>query len=108
MSKKKKKKKGSIFMRKGSLKVWVGRDGEVHSRVRGSMSQNISNYDILIEYLKDQATAMAGSAVMTLGDSPDVIIGTTTQNPKLQAVNTNRHIPNQSGAGGSQNTTRRT
>ena len=98
---KKKKKKESIFM-KSFLKVWTGNDGKIHSKARGSIEQNISNYNAMIAYLKDQANSMAGSVVITLGDIPDVIIGTMTNNPKVRREETkNRSLH----GGGSDGTT---
>lgn len=98
---KKKKKKESIFM-KSFLKVWTGNDGKIHSKARGSIEQNINNYNAMIAYLKDQANSMAGSVVITLGDIPDVIIGTMTNNPKVRRDETkNRSLQ----GGGSDGTT---
>ena len=84
---KKKKKKESIFMRKSFLKVWTGKDGKAHSKVRGSFSQNINNYNTMITYLREQANAMAGSATMMLGQAPDVIIGTMEKQPRITSSN---------------------
>ena len=84
---KKKKKKESIFMRRSFLKVWIGKDGKAHSKVRGSLSQNINNYNTMITYLREQANAMAGSATMMLGQAPDVIIGTMEKQPRITSSN---------------------
>ena len=103
MTTSKKKKKESIFMRKSFLKVWTGKDGKAHSKARGSLSQNINNYNTMIAYLREQANAMAGSVVITLGDIPDVIIGTMTNNPKVRREETkNRSLQ----GGGSDGTTK--
>ena len=99
---KKKKKKESIFM-KSFLKVWTGNDGKIHSKARGNIEQNINNYNAMISYLKEQANSMAGSVVITLGDIPDVIIGTMTNNPKVRREETkNRSLQ----GGGSDGTTK--
>ena len=83
--KKNKKKKGFMFMKRSSLQVWIGKDGKAHSKAKGSMEQTISNYNTMISYFKEQANSMAGSVLMTLGEIPDVIVGTVTKNPKLAA-----------------------
>lgn len=93
MTTSKKKKKGFNFMRRSFLQVWTGKDGKIHSKARGSIEQNINNYNAMISYLKEQANSMAGSVVITLGDIPDVIIGTMTNNPKVRREETkNRAI----------------
>ena len=81
---KKKKKKESIFMRKSFLKVYTGKDGTIHSKARGSLDQNINNFNFMISYLKEQASGMAGSVYMTNGTMPDCIVGTTTKNPRIK------------------------
>ena len=87
MTTSKKKKKESIFMRKSFLKVWTGKDGKAYSKARGSLSQNINNYNTMITYLREQANAMAGSATMMLGQAPDVIIGTMEKQPRITSSN---------------------
>ena len=81
---KNKKKKESIFMR-STLQVWMGKDGKIHSKARGSLDQTIANYNEMITYIKTMANAMAGSTFMTLGNegTPEFIVGVATSNPKI-------------------------
>ena len=84
MSIKNKNKKGqALFMRKSSMKIWIGKDGKVRSKTTGTIDQVLSNYDKLIEHMRDQAQSMVGSAVMALGQTPDVIIARAIDNPKI-------------------------
>lgn len=84
MSTNNKKKKGrAMFMKRSYLKVWTDQEGKIHSKAKGSIQQIISNYNDMIKYMRDQATSMVGSAVLTLGQTPDVVIAMATENPKM-------------------------
>lgn len=84
MSTNTKKKKGrAMFMKRSYLKVWTDQEGKIHSKAKGSIQQIISNYNDMIKYMRDQATSMVGSAVLTLGQTPDVVIAMATENPKM-------------------------
>lgn len=101
MSNSKKKKKGFNVMKRSSMKVWIDQYGECHSKVKGSMTQNINNYNTMIIYLKQQATGMASSAAMILEGTPDVILGTTQKDPRIHAKNSdtrNNDYGNKKGA----------
>ena len=97
----KKKKKGkAMFMKKSYLKVWTDKDGKIHSKAKGSIQQIISNYNDMITYMRDQAQSMVGSAVLTLGQTPDVIIAMATENPKM---NPKSYTAGGSGGGSDRN-----
>ena len=94
MSNSKKKKKGFNVMKRSSMEVWIDKYGECHSKVKGSMTQNINNYNTMLIYLKQQATSMASSAAMILEGTPDVIIGTTQKDPRIRAKDSETRNPN--------------
>ena len=91
MSIKNKNKKGrAIFMKRSSMKIWIGKDGKVRSKTTGTIDQVLSNYDKLIEHMRDQAQSMVGSAVMALGQTQEVIIARAVENPKINPKRNNQ------------------